>query len=337
MPQTLPLHPLPTWQEQLADLITDPLELLRLLQLQPNEVGYADAALRAFALRVPRAYAWRMQRGDPHDPLLLQVLPAAAELLDTPGYSTDPLQEQAATVAPGILHKYRGRVLLIATQACAIHCRYCFRRHFPYTENRQSRQQWQQSLRYIEQDAAIDEVILSGGDPLALSNTHLEWLFEALRRIPHVRRIRLHTRLPLVLPDRVDAPLLRLLREEEQTGERQVVLVLHANHAREFDAAVDSACAALREAGVMLLNQSVLLAGINANVETLDALSRRLFAAGVLPYYLHFPDPVQGTGHFAVSEADALALVAALQARLPGYLVPRLVREEAGRPAKTPL
>jgi EF-P beta-lysylation protein EpmB len=331
MPQTLPLHALPSWQDQLADLISDPLELLQLLQLNPAQVGYSEAALQSFPLRVPRVYAARMERGNPRDPLLLQVLPVLAELVETPGYSVDPLEEATATVAPGILHKYHGRVLLIATQACAIHCRYCFRRHFPYGENRQSRREWEESLRYIEHDASIEEVILSGGDPLALSAAHLDWLFERLGRLPQLRRLRLHTRLPLVLPDRVDARLIEQLRNLPQ----DVVMVLHANHAQEFDREVDAACSRLRAAGLTLLNQSVLLAGINDAPDTLEALSRRLFAAGVLPYYLHLPDPVQSTGHFEVNAARAKHLLSSLHGRLPGYLVPRLVREEAGKPGKT--
>ncbi|MDR0779139.1 MAG: EF-P beta-lysylation protein EpmB [Pseudomonadales bacterium] len=331
MPQTLPLHALSSWQEQLADLISDPLELLRLLHLSPAQVSYSEAALRGFGLRVPRVYAARMAPGNPRDPLLLQVLPTQAELVEQPGHGQDPLAEATALVAPGILHKYPGRVLLIATQACAIHCRYCFRRHFPYAENRQSRREWEESLRYIERDSSIEEVILSGGDPLALSATHLDWLFEQLARLPQLRRVRLHTRLPLVVPDRVDARLCEQLR----TLPQQVVLVLHANHAQEFDATVDTACAKLREAGVTLLNQSVLLANINDDADTLTALSQRLFSAGVLPYYLHLTDPVQGTAHFDVSTARGQQLLRALHGRLPGYLVPRLVREEPGKPGKT--
>jgi lysine-2,3-aminomutase-related protein len=331
MPQTLPLRAVSSWQDQLADLITDPLELLQLLQLSPADVGYSEAALREFPLRVPRVYAARMRVGDPSDPLLLQVLPATAELAQVPGYSRDPLEEQAATVVPGILHKYQGRVLLILTGACAIHCRYCFRRHFPYDDNRRSRREWEESLRYIEADTSIEEVILSGGDPLALSATHLDWLFERLGKMAHVKRIRIHSRLPLVLPDRIDARLLAQLQELPQ----DLVFVLHANHAQEFDTAVDEACAKLRRIGVTLLNQSVLLAGINDSVAALAELNRRLFQAGVLPYYLHLLDRVQGAAHFDVSLERARDLIVALQARLPGYLVPRLVCEEAGKPSKT--
>jgi EF-P beta-lysylation protein EpmB len=272
-----------------------------------------------------------MQRGDPHDPLLLQVLPQAAELLATPGFSRDPLGEADANRHSGLLHKYEGRVLLIATQSCAIHCRYCFRRHFPYSDNRPGRAQWQETFDYIAADATITEVILSGGDPLAVSNTYLQWLLDNLLQIPHLERLRIHTRLPIMLPARIDNPLLQMLGKRRQ----QIVMVVHANHANEFDAEVDAACARLRAEGVHLLNQTVLLRGINDSVEVLAALSERLLAAGVLPYYVHMPDKVEGTAHFYMSEADALPLLQALHARLPGYLVPRLVREEAGKPGKT--
>lgn len=333
MLRTVSLNPTPSWQEQLADLCTDPLELLALLQLDAADLDLSEAALRGFPLRVPRPYLARMRTGDPRDPLLLQVLPQAAELLETAGYSRDPLGEAAANQCSGLLHKYAGRALLITTQSCAIHCRYCFRRHFPYEDNRPGRAQWQQALRYLAEDPGITEVILSGGDPLACSNSYLQWLVAELAAIPHLRRIRLHSRLPIMLPDRIDAPLLDLL---EASG-RQLVMVLHANHANEFDAAVDAACARMRKAGIQLLNQSVLLKGINDEADTLVSLSERLFAAGVLPYYLHMLDRVQGAAHFDVPDARALALVQELQARLPGYLVPRLVREESGQPGKTPM
>lgn len=319
------------WQEQLADLVTDLPELLASLQLEATQLGLSEEALRDFPLRVPRPFLARMRRGDPRDPLLLQVLPQAAELLETPGYSRDPLGEAAANRHSGLLHKYHGRVLLIATQSCAIHCRYCFRRHFPYGENRPGRAQWQEAFDYIAADSTIREVILSGGDPLAASNTYLQWLLDSLLAIGHVERLRIHTRLPIMLPARVDKALLGMLGRRRQ----QVVMVIHANHANEFDGEVDAACARLREAGVHLLNQSVLLKDINDNVEALAALSERLLAAGVLPYYVHMPDKVQGSAHFDVSAEAAFALIQALHARLPGYLVPRLVREEPGKAGKT--
>jgi L-lysine 2,3-aminomutase len=333
MLQTLTATTLRPWQEQLADLVTDPQELLALLGLEAAQLDLAPAALRDFPLRVPRPYVKRMRHGDPTDPLLLQVLPLGPELLDVPGYSADPLEEQTANAVPGLLHKYAGRVLLITTQSCAIHCRYCFRRHFPYADNRPGRAQWQQALDYIAGDSSIVEVILSGGDPLATSNTYLGWLLTELGRIPHLQRLRLHTRLPLMLPDRVDRGLLELMA----AWKGQSVLVLHANHAQEFDAEVDAALARLRTAGVHLLNQSVLLRGINDSADVLCALSERLFAAGVLPYYLHQLDKVAGAAHFAVSDAQALDLMGVMRSRLPGYLVPQLVREAAGDSSKSPL
>ncbi len=337
MLRKIPLTPTPdsapsfTWQEQLADAVSSLPELLAALDLDAARLDLTQDALRDFPLRVPRPYLARMHRGDPHDPLLLQVLPQNAELSSAPGYSRDPLGEAAANRHSGLLHKYQGRVLLIATQSCAIHCRYCFRRHFPYADNRPGRAQWQETFDYIADDPTIREVILSGGDPLAVSNTYLEWMLDSLRAIPHVERLRIHTRLPIMLPARVDGALVQMLGK----GPQQVVMVIHANHANEFDPEVDAACARLRAAGVQLLNQSVLLAGINDNVNALAELSERLLAAGVLPYYVHMPDRVEGTAHFAVSEPDALALLQALHARLPGYLVPRLVREENGKPGKT--
>lgn len=333
MPQTIPSIMARSWQEQLADLVTDPQELLALLGLDPDQLDLAPEALEGFPLRVPRPYLARMRPGDPQDPLLLQVLPQGPELLEVPGYTADPLQENAVNAVPGLLHKYAGRVLLIVTQSCAIHCRYCFRRHFPYADNRQGRAQWQQALDYIAADPSITEVILSGGDPLATSNTWLGWLLQALADIPHLQRLRLHTRLPIMLPDRVDRGLLDLLG----AWRGSCIVVLHANHAQEFDAEVDAACLRLRAAGVQLLNQSVLLKGINDSVDVLCTLSERLLASGVLPYYLHQLDKVAGAAHFAVTDARALELLTALRSRLPGYLVPRLVRETAGDDAKRAL
>ena len=326
----LDTSPSATWQEQLADVVTDLPELLQLLQLDAAQLALSDAAMRDFPLRVPRPYLARIKPGDPHDPLLLQVLPQVTEMLDVQGYSHDPLGEAAVNEHSGMLHKYHGRVLLIVTQSCAIHCRYCFRRHFPYADNRPGREHWQETFRHIADDASITEVILSGGDPLASSNTYLQWLIDSLLAIPHIKRLRIHTRLPIMLPARVDSTLLQRLGNRRQ----QVVVVLHANHANEFDSDVDQACARLRSEGIHLLNQSVLLKGINDTAETLITLSERLFAAGVLPYYLHMLDKVQGSAHFNVSDAAALALMHELHSSLPGYLVQRLVREESGRPGK---
>ena len=333
MLQSLPLKQSISWQEQLAKLITDPVELLALLGLQPAEAGYDAAALQDFPLRVTRAFAARMERGNPDDPLLKQVLPVHQETLEYPGYSTDPLLESTALKEPALLHKYAGRVLLITTGACAIHCRYCFRRHFPYAEHRPDRLQWQHSLDYIRNHDDISEVILSGGDPLAVSNRHLQWLLDAVGELPQIKRIRLHTRLPVVLPDRIDAPMQHLLA----THQGKLVVVIHANHANELDTEVAAACHRMAACGVTLLNQSVLLKGINDSAEALCQLSEALFALRVLPYYLHLLDKVTGAAHFSVAEAEAIRLHQEMQVRLPGYLVPTLVREDSGARGKTRL
>jgi EF-P beta-lysylation protein EpmB len=274
-----------------------------------------------------------MRRGDPDDALLRQVLPVAAELTGGAEYVEDPVGERSALRAPALLQKYRGRALLITTPACAVHCRYCFRREFPYTEQSAEGPRWSEALAAIAADDSLEEIILSGGDPLSLSNARLESLTRALAAIPHVRRIRVHTRQPVVLPSRVDAGLLQWL----SAAALPIVLVLHVNHPNELDAELIAACARLRATGVTLLNQSVLLAGVNDDVGVLSELSRRLFEAGVLPYYLHALDRVRGAAHFAVADERARALAGQLAARLPGYLVPRLVREVSGAPAKTGL
>jgi len=324
-----------SWQRELSRAITDPADLLAALDLGAELLEPARAASKSFALRVTRSYLSRMRRGDVHDPLLRQVLPLADELREAPGYESDPLHEGAATVAPNLLQKYSGRALLITTAACAIHCRYCFRREFPYSAqavaDEENSGRWGAALRAIGDDPSIEEVILSGGDPLSLGDARLKSLTDALVAIPHVRRIRVHTRQPVVLPSRVDAGLLAWLRG---VG-KPVIVVLHVNHPNEIDAEVRAACAALRGAGATLLNQSVLLRGVNDDVETLQELSCVLMDAGVLPYYLHLPDRVRGTAHFEVDEVAAQRLIETLGARLSGYLVPRLVREIPGAPSKT--
>jgi L-lysine 2,3-aminomutase len=321
-----------TWQRDLARAITKPGELLDALGLDSSLLAGALAANESFALRVTPSFLARMRPGDANDPLLRQVLPLVDELEDQPGYEADPLHERTATRAPGLLQKYSGRALLITTAACAIHCRYCFRREFPYSDQAGDESgRWSAALAAIAADFDIEEVILSGGDPLSLSDKRLQSLTDALGAMKHVRRIRVHTRQPVVLPSRVDAGLSAWL-----AGVRQpVVFVLHVNHPNEIDSDVRAACARLRSAGVTLLNQSVLLRGVNDDVETLERLSTGLMDAGVLPYYLHLPDRVRGTAHFDVLEGEAQALVAALTTRLSGYLVPRLVREIPGAPSKT--
>ncbi len=304
---------------------------MQVLQLDAELLPGAQAAARLFPMRAPGDFVARIRPGDPADPLLRQVLPQAAELESAPGFVADPLDEQTASVAPGVLHKYPGRALLIVTGACAVHCRYCFRREFPYADHHAGVDEWRPALAYLAADPSLREVILSGGDPLTLSNRRLGELLTALERIPHLQRLRIHSRIPVVSPARIDDELLEILA---QTRLRRVA-VIHANHPREIDDAAAAALRRLGSAGVTLFNQSVLLRGVNDDPDTLAELSETLFAAGVTPYYLHLLDPVRGTAHFAVKESAALAIMEALRQRLPGYLAPRLVREQPGQLAKT--
>lgn len=321
------------WQQLWRDAIRDPRELLDLLGLSELAGRVSTPAQAAFPLRVPRGFAARMRHGDPRDPLLRQVLPLDDEDRVVPGFGLDAVGDREARGGTGVIHKYSGRALLVATGSCAIHCRYCFRRHFPYGEETAAAGQWREALDYLAADTSVSEVLLSGGDPLSLATPKLAEFTEALARLPHVRRLRLHTRLPVVLPERVDAVLLAWLSGLPQ----KVVVVVHANHGNEIDATVARALAELRGTGATLLNQAVLLRGVNDSVPALADLSERLFDAGVLPYYLHQLDRVAGTAHFEVPEETSRALHADLMSVLPGYLVPRLVREIAGAPSKLPL
>jgi len=320
-----------SWQKLWRDAIVDPRELLSLLGLDALAGQISESAAKQFPMRVPRGFAARMSHGDTQDPLLRQVLPVLDEELLVPGFDFDAVGDFAAKAATGVIHKYDGRALLVATGSCAVHCRYCFRRHFPYGEETAAANHWREAVDYLRTDDSVSEVLLSGGDPLSLSTAKLAELTDELRALAHIRRLRLHTRLPVVLPERVDAPLLDWLRSLPWP----VVIVIHANHARELDASVAGAISALRHAGATVLNQSVLLRGVNDHADTLVTLSERLFDIGVLPYYLHQLDRVAGAAHFEVADERARELLAALHGRLPGYLVPRLVREVAGDPGKT--
>lgn len=321
------------WQRQWSEAVTDPAELLDLLGLDAALLPAARRAAARFPLRVPQAFLRRMRRGDPHDPLLRQVLPLDEELAETPGFDSDPVGDLGSVTAAGVLHKYAGRALLITTGACAVHCRYCFRREFPYAGQQAGGDRWQAALAAIAADASVAEVILSGGDPLSLSNARLGELVQGIEAVGHVSRLRIHTRLPIVLPDRVDAGFAGLLASTRLS----CVVVLHANHANELDSEVAAAARRIAASGATLLNQSVLLAGVNDSADALAALSEALFAARILPYYLHLLDRVRGSAHFDLPESRALALHATLRERLPGYLVPRLVREVAGERSKSPV
>ena len=321
------------WQHAWRQAVRDPRQLLALLGLEQISARVSDAAAAQFPLRVPRGFIARMRHGDPHDPLLRQVLPLDDEDRIVPGFGLDAVGDGAAKTANGMLQKYRGRALLVATGSCAVNCRYCFRRHFPYAEETAARDGWRDAVAAIAADPSLEEIILSGGDPLSLATPKLAELTAQLAAIPHLRRLRIHSRLPVVLPERVDADLLHWLSALPWP----VAFVIHANHANEFDASVDTALARLRGNGARLLNQAVLLRGVNDSVDALAALSERSFAAGVLPYYLHQLDRVQGVAHFEVPDTQARNLHAALAARLSGYLVPRLVREVPGDTGKRPL
>lgn len=322
------------WQSQLSDLITDPFELLDQLEICSDALlSGAILASKSFKLRVPRAFVGKMRKGDPLDPLLLQVLPHHLELEEHPEFVTDPLGEEAANQLPGVLHKYQSRFLLTLTGACAVHCRYCFRRHFPYQENLPKQDDWPQIKAYIEQNPHINEVILSGGDPLTLSNRKLKLWIERLESLQQVKILRIHSRVPVVIPQRLDTELLEILKSTRL----RIIMVIHANHAAELD---DQTCAYLEKLsqhGITALNQAVLLKGVNDDAQTLIELSQRLFDARVMPYYLHVLDKVKGAQHFDLSGSKIDEIYHEILAGLPGYLVPKLVREIAGEKNKTPL
>lgn len=312
--------------------IRDPQELLHLLGLgTPEGLSISDST--GFALRVPREYVARMKIGNPTDPLLRQVLPLTEENRRVPGFSSDPLRERFAMASPGVLHKYRGRALLTLTGACAIHCRYCFRRHYPYSDANPTASEWRETLRWLKENSGIRELILSGGDPLSLSDERLVSFLAECETIGHLETIRFHTRLPVVIPQRVTQTLLDWIGSTRFN----VVVVLHINHANELDSRTSDAFARLRNSGALLLNQSVLLRGVNDSSIALQALSESLLRNGVLPYYLHQLDRVAGAAHFEVDDGLAIKLVRELTSSLPGYLVPRLVREDPDADAKVPI
>ena len=332
IPRIAPSCQTPSWQKQLAEAICRPEELFDLLKLPREFLEAAQKSAQLFPLKVTHSYLARIEKGSINDPLLRQVLPLVDEQFQKNGYTADPVGDLNAVAVPGLLHKYKGRVLMMPTAACGIHCRYCFRRHFPYSEHKSSNN-WRQAIEYIKEDDSIHEVILSGGDPLSLSNEKLLRLLDLLEQIPHISRIRFHTRYPIILPDRIDEELSDYLHQHRC----KIVMVIHSNHPKELSVDVTESLNLLNNKEITLLNQSVLLAGVNDNIDTLSHLSERLFANNVLPYYLHQLDKVQGAQHFSVSDPVAKGLITALRNQLPGYLVPRLVRENNGDPSKQPL
>ncbi len=318
------------WQQQLAEAFNNIEDLCRYLHLSPDDLPVSAAAAENFSLRVPLSFAACMEKGNSHDPLLRQVLPVNEELFVYPGFSHDPVGDLESASQNGVLHKYHGRVLLINTGSCAINCRYCFRRNFPYSDLQLSKQKEDAAIQDLQDDNSITEVILSGGDPLLLSDSRLTRLIRQLDGIKHLKRIRIHSRLPIVLPARITEEFINTL----SLSPKQIVLIMHCNHAQEINDRVIAACNLLKNSDITLFNQSVLLKGVNDKAEILCELSEQLFSHGVIPYYLHVLDKATGTGHFEVSKIQALELIRQVQATLPGYLVPKLVTEQAGAASK---
>jgi len=323
----------PAWKAELADAITDPAELARLLELDLGRLGLTPEMCAGFPLRITHSYLRRIRRGDPADPLLRQILPTAKELLSSIGFSTDAVGDGAAQLAPGLLHKYHGRLLILTSAGCGVHCRFCFRRHYPYGQIRQHATLWRQAAAAALADATVHEIILSGGDPLVLDEEELSRLSAELDAVPHLRRLRVHTRLPIVLPSRICQSLLDWLGSTRLAPR----VVVHCNHPREISDEVAVALQRLVQAGIPVLNQSVLLAGVNDSIEVLTELCEQLVDLGVLPYYLHQLDRVAGAAHFEVPIEQGRAIVASLRQRLPGYAVPRYVQEHSGAANKTPI
>jgi EF-P beta-lysylation protein EpmB len=322
-----------SWQHEMGEAFTKLDELLSFLRLDINDLSNYNKAHQTFPLLVSRSYAERMTKSDPNDSLLRQVLPSPAELITHPDYTRDPVGDQQASVIPGLIHKYHGRILIVTTGACAIHCRYCFRRAFPYSDNSANPSQTESIMRYLRDNTDIQEVIFSGGDPLMMNDQRLANYFKQLTEIKHIKRIRIHSRLPIVLPSRITDDLLSLFDSLPQ----QLILVVHTNHAQELSSDVEHALSKLRQVIPHLFNQTVLLKGVNDNANTLIKLSHRLFDQHVIPYYLHTLDKIEGAQHFDIPLEEAFELYKKLQSALPGYLVPKLVKEEAGKPHKTQL
>lgn len=320
-----------TWQQALSEMVTSPLDLLSMVNLSPEDIPWQWD--KDFPLRVTKSFISRMQKSDPQDPLLKQVLSIKIESQLNSNFSDDPLEETKYNPIPGLLHKFPSRVLLTFTSSCAIHCRYCFRRHFPYQSNNVGRKGWTQVLDYIASHPEIVEVILSGGDPLMAQDDVINEFLQKLSHIPHVQLLRIHTRLPVVVPQRITQHLLRILHDVPL----QIVMVYHINHPNEIIPAITQGVSKLKQHGITVLNQSVLLAGVNDNIECLKTLSLDLFKAGIMPYYVNLLDAVQGASHFFVSKKKAKELQQSLRENLPGYLVPKFVQEIPHRLSKTPI
>ncbi len=320
------------WINELANSVSSPEILLNQLGITPDCIDAHFSARKLFPQRVPQSFIARMEKGNPNDPLLRQVLPIIDECKEVEGFTDDPLEEQNNAI-PSLLHKYKNRVLMIVKNNCAVNCRYCFRRHFPYEDNKGNKSTWQKAIDYLHQHPEVDEVILSGGDPLMAKDHELEWLIKKIEEVPHISRLRFHTRFVVVIPSRITESLVTLLKQTRL----KVIFITHINHSNEINDELVNAIDKLRQINVTLLNQGVLLRGVNDSVSALKDLSQSLFSAGILPYYLHVLDKVKGAAHFYVDDDQAKTLIAGLLAEVSGYLVPRLTREIGGKASKTPL
>ncbi len=312
------------WRKKLRQNFTSREALADFLLLDREEL----IAPKGFSINVPLRLAEKIEKGNLEDPLLKQFIPLRSEELHVEGFEKDPVGDSSFRCSNKMLKKYDGRVLLVTTSACAMHCRYCFRQNFDYEVEEKA---FAQELAFIQTDESIHEVILSGGDPLSLSDERLGELLDALCAIEHVKKIRFHTRFPIGIPERLDDAFLELL----QRVKKQIWFVVHVNHPNELDDEVIASLSRVRSLGIPVLNQSVLLKGVNDNVETLYELFLRLVDHGVLPYYLHQLDRVEGAQQFEVSDQVGQSLIEQLTARLPGYAVPRFVREIPGKMSKT--
>ena len=320
----------PSWQKELVNAVKNPVQLLQLLEIAPETAQLSEIARKSFAMIVPMPFINKMKKGDITDPLLQQVLPIKNEELISEGYSLDPLGEHQNGIQ-GALHKYKSRILLILKSGCAVNCRYCFRRHFPYQDNNLNKQQFAEVLKYLKDHPEVNEVILSGGDPLMSKDEFLQFIVSELDQLPQLKRLRIHTRLPVVIPQRITDDLCQILK----SSRLKVIFVLHINHANEIDSLFSEAMQKLHQAGIQLLNQSVLLKGVNDNCGALVKLSEALSQVNILPYYLFLLDKVQGAQHFDLTTERALQLMKEISVELPGYLVPKLSREIAGEKSKT--
>jgi len=319
------------WQIELSQCITDMASLIEFLDLPADWVKKNTLAQSVFQLKVPRPYLNRINKQDPNDPLLLQILPLSQELIDTKGYTQDPLAEKQYNPIPGVLHKYTSRILVTTAGACSINCRYCFRRHFPYENNAVNTDHWDHIKKYLHQHPHVNEVILSGGDPLLLKDSQILNIYQSISQVPSIKRIRIHTRLPIAIPQRITDKLVAAVT----SCDVKPIIVIHCNHPQEIDNDVAQALNLLYQAGICVLNQTVLLKGINDHSQTLVGLSEKLFECNVMPYYLHALDKVQNTSHFDIPISQAQSIHGQLKAILPGFLVPKLVKEDPHQSNKT--